>query len=526
MIHAFLSDDAFASLGISSKVSYTSLRQSGLGVIDDNLVNYFNVPTVLVDPRTATANINNRLQLASAKGVGRLLLHFDEQYLVENVDNLAPVIITETDNTTQQDTKNSILTRLFNTIEYIYLGRNNTNPVPESTIDATLRADSGTYSGYISGSIKVSSTVTPAVFLTTSGYSNTIPFYDSFSFKFNLDISNPNSFVEFKIWLNSSKFKAEYPYSTIVKVVYPCEPLRMLHPTERDAYGNNIDSLVTYEKIGAIIATSSYKDEQLEDAIKDYDHSGLAQYTTTYTNATLGRSYYMVFSILYRGITPSAASMRNAIRTALLAETQIGGAPLASESTWQTIFSDLFVNAGYYLIPMYYNRINYPAQVVIDRNIANYKKMYTILQEIFPDILAATILDKMEVLQAPGSGLYLITIPIEDNNINHDSLAQEHPTYQPIDALGDNSTYFNTMTPATQAFNIALASCIKVALGLIPNLTFTTEEINGREFIVFVNNAIEYHMITLEGARGIMCLTDNDGYGNETECEHVDGYTH
>lgn len=499
MIYAFLTDEAFLPLNLSTISKYSDLQKNNLGVTDDNLVNYFNDPSVLIDPRFSSTGINNRLSLGSptsSKAIGRILLNFDSVFLNDSANNIDAIIPTSTDTTEALNIKRDILTRLFNVIEYIYMSHDGKAVLTTNQIDTILINEVGSYNGYVAGSLRLSSTVTESTYRNTASIGETFHFYDSYQFTFRVGAVD----VSFKIWLNPTLFKAEYPHSTIMQVVFPCEPLRMIHPDEKDGDGITIDQLATQEKIGAVIKTSRYKDEQLKLAISQYDHSGLATYRTRYVYSS-NIDFYMDFSILYKGNAPSAAMMREAVRTALIATYDENNNVVATEYIWSRVFPDLFIEAGFYLIPMYFNRINYPASVVIDRNIIDYKRILNVLAELFPNKTTNELSAKMELLQAAGSGLYIVALPVEENSEEYQSLLAQHPTYQNIAPVsGGNNRDFATMTVPTQVFNQRLSTCTKVALGLVDNDEFTVDDVLGASYIYFVSNSIEYHMLTIEAA--------------------------
>lgn len=525
MIYAFVSDEAFSPFDAPKIVRFAETKtHNPVGVLTDRLFSYFNQPDSISDPRF-THTANNRLTLNGTIAVGKTWLYYDKKYADSVIDNISALIYQQSDTSLQINARNDARRRLFNVIECIYLSRTTSGmPLTESALNTILVGEASSFSGYVANSLRTSVATTSSSYTNTSSDNTEQAIYTSFTFSFALD----TSIVSFKIWLNSDVFMAEYPHTTIVKTVYPCEPMRMLHPMERDASNRTIENLVTYEKIGAVITTSKYKDTQLEASIRTYDHTGMLQYMTDYTHSDLGLTYRMAFAVLYQGAAPTASAMRDAIRDALLAEVLLNtDTPLATEATWLSIFPSLFVEASYYLFPMYFNRINYPNSVVIDRGIVNSTRIYNTVRAILPQMDAATISNQLELLRAPGSGLPIACVPLVDNTGVHISLIHEHPTYQPIDATGSTVGNFGTMTSATQEFNVMLADCIKVALGLVPNGgRYTTNLIDGREYLVFVNKAIEYHLLTQIGAVGVMQMMDNDGAGNEQECVHVTGYTH
>ena len=481
MIYAFCSDSSFEGLDGGNIITHSDLSKAGLGVMTDQMVNYFFKPAVLVDPKT---NGNNtRIVFASFgnKANGKMLLQFDNaREDIDIAEHVRPSYLSSDEAAGLDEIAgdSSKSTNLFNIIETCFLLRelDNTTPATETRLDEKLTAESSAYAGYVGGSIKTSVGTTPSkIRLVTGVTENEYHFYNSVSFSFK--VSNSIT-LEFKIWLGQQAFLDEYPKTTLVKVVWPCDPAKLL---DMD-FANNVDTLVR---------SSQYKNEQLAAAIHNEDHSGLATYNSKYVNSSVPTYYNMPFTILYKGCIPSAANMREYVQAELLALN------LASEVKWKAVLPDLFVDAGFYLIPMYQQRVSYLDGYKLDRSIIDYSSIAEKVSALYPEVNTSVILQRGMLLRAAGSDLYIFAFPMASNDAEHMSLLPLYPYYQAIDA---NNSNWQTMGDKTQQFAVSLAYCIKVALGLTANNTnqFTEEVIDNHGYYSFVVNSIEYHLLKQE----------------------------
>ena len=500
MIYAFCSDGAFAGVGGGSLVSHDDIAKSKLGVLDDQMVNYFLNPTALVDPRSVNLSNNKRITIPTfgMKAAGRMLLQFDNTRKGDGNDytHIRPSYLDTNDATAIDIIKGSTTSAtalresLFNIIEYCFLQHNSAGTVitlPDvDSLDSAMIGESATFSGYVAGSLKVSAGTTSSKIRLddgniTTGYTvyptadnATIPFYQFIQFDYRVE---SNLVVTFKVWLGMEAFLADYPLTTLMKVVYPCNPARLL-----DMDFTNI--------VSAITESSGYKDEQLQESIKTVDHSGLSTYISRYVNSSFATYYRMPFTILYKGCVPTSTAMRDFIREELLSLN------LADEDEWKAVLPDLFVDGGFYLIPFYNNRIDLIDGFKIDRNIVSYSYFKTKLSSLFSDNQSFDIDWMMQhgsLLMAAGSGLYIYAFPDKGNSSDMLSLETIHPTYMNIDA--NNMLYWDKMSEPTQMFNQDLALAIPVALGNIENSDYTEEEIDGKRYLAFITNFIEYHLL-------------------------------
>ena len=488
MIYAFCSDGAFAGVGGGSMLSYPDIGKSKLGVLNDQMINYFLNPTSLFDPRSVSQN-NKRLACTpfGRQAYGRMALQFDNTRVGDGNDytHIRPVYVDEADarGIDAIGTDETTRTYLFNIIEYCFLQHTSTSTLPSAEqLDSAMTAEKASFGGYVAGSIQVSAgTTTSDIRLADSAlagykmYGTEVPFYQYIQFQFQVG----SDILTFKIWLGMEAFLTDYPLSILVKVVWPCDPARLL----------DMDFANT---VAAIVESSGFKDEQLQQAIKSEDHSGLATYVSRYVNSSLATYYRMPFTVLYKGCAPSSAAMRDYIREELL------GLGLATEEEWKAVLPDLFVDGGFYLVPCYINRVELTDGYVIDKNIISYNQIIQKMAQLFPNTDIEWIRKNGSLLMAAGSGLYIYAFPLLDNPENMINLGSIHPTYQNVDAT--SGMYWDTMTEETQSFNMDLALAMKVALGLQSNDNnlFTEETLEQKNYLAFISNFVEYHLLKQE----------------------------
>ena len=601
MIYAFVSDEAFANVGTKSVGSYESIMANELGMLDDNLLNYFVQHEIMLDPVGSTIATNRRTRLSvddsnattGNRPTGRIYLHFDYTKLDPLTDSVAPFKVE--DNDTESDRTAKILRRaaLFNIIETIYMARYGATagagPKSKEDLEAIMVAASATdtsaYYGYVAGSLQLSSTTTKSGYryawennvgsheaVSTERY-----FWDSFSFSFKVGVTSTGEDVVqmFKIWLSPDKFKSDYPYSTIMKVVYPCDPLWIYEPSDKGG------------EMQAVLSAAQYKDMSLSAEVKNNDHSGIATYTSRYVHSSVSSNARMSFVVMYKGAMPTSAAMRTAVSEALKKVTDSNGNVL-DERVWRARLPDLFVDGGFYLFPCYFQQVQYPNNIKIERSLVNYRSLYDKVRQILPNMDAQAVFDYMEILQVPGHKLYLVALPLSDNDSDKKSVLTLHPTYQALDSIGEEytytvvtpgseyvqgvsyfrrgvnikdnpepiysyiklsatecepggivpstpviyrrevtaSNYWNTMTYQTKEFAQLLSLCFTVCNADPTNEPanknmFTEEAIDGKQYYSFVNNSIEYHMLSAVGGEGILTVIDSS-----EDCEHSDGYIH
>lgn len=508
-IYLFLSDEAFAAVKTATVVRYADISQTGIGMLDDNLLNYFVDHSIFLDPissgtstrRTSRCNVDD--SNGGRVPNGRMMIHFDAEKLLNkststfSKDLVSGFVVNTNDDAGLATIKRERLCALFNIVDTIFYARDSEgNPKNSTSINTILtnplQADS-TYIGYKNNSLILSTSKSPAT-SRLSGTGNTISatryYWDScvFTYKF-VDADELPVEITFHIWLNSDEFKKNYPYSTIVDCLYPCSPKWIMNP---ELYAN---------QTRAILTSSNYKNEMLKTAVTLRDHSGVSMFASRYV-AEYSDDLPMSFALLYKGATPTAAQSRAFLKARLLKETDENGNPWTVDE-WRSRLPDLFIDGSYYLVPIYSQRVVLPdSSTAVERSCVNYQSIFSIAKAVlggtgFDDV---TLMNNIDILQAPGHAIYIVGIAIDPTS--QMSLHELHPTYSSTDAISES---FGAMSPGDKDFAekiaIALAVCMKLSDGNGDAANYTDSSIGTRPAKSFTagdvynNTNMEYIML-------------------------------
>lgn len=508
-IYLFLSDEAFASVKTATVVKYADISQTGIGMLDDNLLNYFIDHSIFLDPissgqserRQSRCNVDDSSQGSVPNG--RMMMHFDADKLLNNTNStfskelVSGFVVNQNDDAGYATAKRERLCALFNIVDTIFYARDSEGePKNASAIEAILtnagQADS-TYLGYVPNSLFISTTKSIAT-SRMSGMGNPISdqryYWDScsFSYKFT-DADNVPVEIVFHIWLNSDQFKANYPYSTIVDCIYPCSPKWIMNP---ELYAN---------QTRAILTSSNYKNEMIKEAVTYRDHSGVTLMSSRYV-AEYADELPMSFALLYKGAVPTTAQARAYIKQRLLSETDDDGHSWSVDE-WRSRLPDLFIDGSYYLVPIYSQREVLPdSTTAIEKSCVNYQKIFSIAKAVLGTMGMddASLMSNIDILQAPGHSIYIVGIPLDP--ANQLSMHELHPTYSSTDAISES---FDAMSPGDRDFAekiaSALAVCMKLTDGGTEAANYTDSTIGSRPAKAFTagdsfnNTNMEYIML-------------------------------
>lgn len=572
MICAFLSDEAFANIGTGSIIPYDVATVYNYAMLDDNILNYFVKHEIITDP-VGTGFATNRARRLfeystgqiQCHGQGRITLHFDSSKVDPTTPFLHGLTVYDTDDENSRRIKIQRRAALFNIIEHIYLGRStdiaDSNPVSKQVLDQQLQEDT-IYEGYVAGSLQTSATVTSAQYRYTYrsqgsdvvAETSVLDFYDWFSFDYMYTENGVDYTTTIKIWGGMNSFKANYPYSTITDVIYPCSAKWLFDPVDSGG------------QVQAVIQAAVYKDAALDEAVTLRDHSGISNYSSRYVHYSVSSDARVSFITMYKGAAPDSAMMREAIREKLLQERDERGNLIGTADEWKERLPDLFIDGSFYIFPCYFQQAEYPNRVVIERSPVMFRKMYSKTSYMLPNYDYLMLFNKMEILQPPGHDLYLIAVPYTDNLPTVGSIGVNHPTYQSLDSVSVgyvftrtthkyyvrniayfyrqghapiyeytqlevdedmigkpiptslelferkaiSANYWDTMTPKTKVFAQLLANCLAACLDPTSMWVhkFTEEYINGRQYYSFVADYVEYHVLSLRGAQGVFDIED------------------
>lgn len=443
MIHGFVIDEAFYPPGNS------------LHEIDDNISNgylkresysYFVKPDDIKDVRDTRLHMFSEPLTAHMKIIHDIDDAFIEPELVTFIKN-AP-------------TENKEC--LFNIIEFLFY---RTVTFTRDELNDELINDNTSFSNYIPDSLIISVKTNEV-----NIYDNANTLCDIMEWvQFDIDI---NGIVEtFKLWINDPAFRDDYPLSTITETIFPLSNAELLDPS----------SLVNiYEAVNSSIAITTAK---LHDKINEGNHTGYINFTTKYIDPD-GGLYYLPFSILYKGRRPTSIEMRDMIRSLL-------DYVLADEAKWKTVLPDLFIDGRFYMIPMWDvltrepNRDTYPSVMPLNT-------MVDKLGQIMNEYDKEYIKDHLEVISVS-----YIESPIgiikDENNITDVFVSERHPTYQ---YYSSHDASFQYQEALTRAFNTQLNKVLSAAAGESTLTNIATEELDGRVFLVFVIDGLEFMVIS------------------------------
>jgi len=291
---------------------------------------------------------------------------------------------------------------------------------------------------------------------------------------FSLEVVFGEVTTAFKLWMNREKFAADYPLSTISKVILPCDHSYLLNPSK---FANVVET---------IIKSNEFSFSELDSNITTSDHSGLLSYKTKY-NVSSSSVKMMPFGILYKGATPSSLDIRQAIREKLL------GYGTAPAEVWEALFPDLFVTGQFFIVPVWDN-VSVRTDRTMFPSIVNIKKIGTLLTGLFPDLLVDFVEDHQEVFTCAQSEIFLLSIP-DPLNATQFSLLTVHPTYQFYSPQNQTHAY---MEPKSKDFSIRLNRCMAVLSGEAVLEEFIENIIDERRYLSFVSYGVEYHVLYKE----------------------------
>jgi hypothetical protein len=279
--------------------------------------------------------------------------------------------------------------------------------------------------------------------------------------------------VEIKVWFGSESFLADYPHTYISQLVYPGDPTKLLT-------GNYTNV------ISAVSSVTGYIANAIKTPTHNTDITGAFEYRSKYNPGGTASPYSISFVLLYKGQVPSTQVARDYIKDALIA---LNLTP--DVDNWREALPDLFTNGHYYLIPVWDNTYAAPG-TTLDRGTLDYDHAIRVARAVFPAYPELFIRNNMVVVKAASSSQYILGVPALDNDSGFLSLAEEHPTYQPVDARGD---YFDYQEDKTKEFNISFANCMAVLKGASNDNVFSEDEFYERSFLTFINNFREYHVL-------------------------------
>lgn len=490
MYYCFLEDSSFYP---NTNVDLGNIELPESGILGSNEEAYLVKKATIKDPR------NHRLQFNNNDMTGNLKLYFDQskvpaknEYGYDIKDLFA--------NISQEN-----LVYLFNILERIYMNCHE----DLSLIEDALENDKEYYSDcYYPGSLSVSKKYSHTETNPDTGeqilkynlvttdvishqgeneFSIRTPNYFTFIFVDKTNDDKTDLAYEIKVWLNRRSFLDNYPLSTIIKVILPCDYNYILDPSK---FVGSIDALVKSSDFS--FNSIDVRDYELGDDIPDIidistlDTSGLITFKTRYVISSQA-TQQLPFGVLFKGAKPSTMEIRKAIREYLI---DISG---ISENKWEAILPDLFVTGQFFLVPMWNNVTARVANESMYPSIINYKSMNNIFTTLFPDLSTTFINKYQEILTNGQSEIFITSLPDELNDDNVYSIYELHPTYQHHTAQEPAYAY---QEDKTKAFNKSLNRCLSALMGeSVIDGELNSTNIDGVRYISFTASRIEYHVM-------------------------------
>lgn len=447
-LYGFLEDDA---LRITTTLDLTGSSDQGYGKLTGEAYNYLVTKGILGDGRD-----NRGAILDSNRAIGKMSVLFDQ----DRIDLDVLKSLTDEDNR-----------HIFAILERCYLQQN----LSDDNINKLLTIGKD-YQGYVDHSFIHSLGEELVAIKDAQSISKRIIIKNWIAFDYLSDsLEEP---ITFHIFISRYDFAANYPYVTILSVTPPYEPNLLIDPS----------ALLATVNTDVLNTASGYIFGQMDKELNIRDQSGTYSFTTKYViNAK--RTMQVVFGITYAGANPpSSLDCRAAIKDYLLEETNIG------EEALKPIFPELFIEARYYLIPIWDNYTP-----LLDRevypSINHWYRLGEKIQLVFKNYAEEHIKEYSEVFTNAQNKILSIAIPDILNKEEHRSLAKEYDDYQDYST---QSTGWKYMSADTQEFAGKLIRCMAVAKGDSTSKEFDRATEGALVFYVFLTGVAEFYLLTRE----------------------------
>jgi hypothetical protein len=471
-IHFFVNDLSF--INNTNPVS-DLLQADGIGIISQTLVANYVQPKKIRDPRSSRSTGMNA-QLGNTLSV--------------ITDGASSVSTFVTDYSTLWSLNDQL--GLFNMIDQLCFTYNPSNTT--QLIDNTLTSNPSKFPNYVAGSLRFSTSHSTAnVYLGSSPDSIIVP--DTVEFTLNVtDLSNGVAKqYDVVLWMNGTLFDSEYPVSTITAVIPPLNFPDLLNKPITTLADNALAIAKESAQVNLSDLTAPIGPNTTETPITE-GVSGYVAYNAKFVD-TAGNFIFMPFNILYKGHIPGTLAIRQAIRNILLTS------GTGTQAQWQARIPELFINAVFYLIPMWDNTTTIPNSTIFPDIIPIFSSLINKTEIIFYDVSPTFVEPNIQATSSVYDGILLTAIPDQANATNRLSLLAEHPTYQ---ALASTDPNFQYMAALTKQYAIQLANALPVAAGDVTNNSFAVVSINQpsdpiqRNFLTWTVGDVEYYLCTKE----------------------------
>jgi hypothetical protein len=463
-IHLFVKDTAFINPSVFVKTLFSN---SGSCVLTQAILAAYVAPTEVSDPRTARLTdlrFGNTLSVITdgASSVSDFVSIYSTDWSLQNQESL------------------------FNIIDQLCF---NYSDRAQSAWNVFLSGNNA-YSIYVPGSLSFGPTQSQSLaYINGAASALTIP--DTITLTIGITINTTLTEYQIVLWTNTALFLENYPISTITAVTFPLTFTDLLNQSIVAAASNALTIAKEASNVIYVDLTTPDTGFTIQPIVEGA--SGYITYNAKFVD--INQNFiFMPFNVLYKGATPGVLAIRLAIKTILLAS------GVGTQAQWQARIPELFVNAQYYLIPMWLNTVTLPDSVIYQdtMNIAtmiNYTQL--IMFDISPIFVAANIVST----SAAYDSIMLAAVPDPSNPTNRLSLSTEIPQYQDLATTDSN---FNLMPTLTKQYATFLNNALPVAAGISSTNTFIIITLNNRTFVTFTVGDVEYYLIVKETFKNII----------------------
>lgn len=474
--YCFLEDKSFYN---AKSINLGNITPPEVVYLGSNESAYFYSKATVQDIR------DTRLPYGSQAMEGQLTLYFDQSKTDKDEVDLFTAIIGKDELSINE----LALERLFMLIDRIAYSSNESL----EELDQALSEEIKYKSYYKSESVALAKHFTEAIsYQDGKQVKVKVPDWIGFTFIYE-SATQDATYYDFKIWLNRQSFLDEYPLSTIVKVILPCDYTYILNPSKFDSA---IDALVTsvdfsfgsiderYTTQNSELGIEVGDDKKTVEDISTLDTSGLITYKTTYVISSQP-STKLPFGILFKGHTPSTMEIRKAIREYLIGN-------YGFEDRWRQLLPDLFVTGQFFIVPMW-NNTTVRLDGTLYPSIINFSSMKNIFTTLLPNVDKDFIGKYQEILTCGQSEIFLTSIP-DQLNTESFSIYEIHPTYQ--FHTSQDPAYVH-QTDETKDFNKKLNRCMSILAGeTTSDATVSSNYFDGKNYLSFTSYGTEYHVLT------------------------------
>lgn len=231
----------------------------------------------------------------------------------------------------------------------------------------------------------------------------------------------------------------------------------------------NKSSMIALNKLNTKMASGNY--------------TGYQQYETKHINK-LNELFLIPFSILYKGRKPTTIEIREKIKSKL-------DYVLATEQKWRKVLPDLFVDGRFFCIP-YWDIVVFKPDRAVYPSIMRTKDIMEKTKAILPSYKKSQLEDMLEIISITHMES-MIGIVGDLGNDSSLFIGTKYPLYQ---HYASTDISFNYMPDNTQLFSKLFNRAVYIATGEEIDNSMDIEVIDGKEYVVFIYEAMEYLVIT------------------------------